>query len=243
MTDYSELLPTNTYKSKDIKSDDLVVNPVLVVVPSVIQVEIGYRSNFLSEEDRYNQTIKQLQTIKHKIPEATIILLETSKNLSSLQIITLSNLCDYQILYNDNEKILNKSHTPSINKGMGELNVLEHICGLIKTKHITHFCKFGGRYSINDSFNKTEFLCDIPVVCATPGNGRHKIVAQTVLYSVPQDYFEQYYYIMKNWTEIRTYLSAEDIFTLFLDTVPNIKVLDKIGVTGVGSMTGIVNIL
>lgn len=239
----------NIFTSAKITEQDIIIkHENIIVVPSIIKVSNvpldGYTSrSYLSTENRYSQTIEQLKSIKTKIPDATVLLLETSIDLNLDWINNLSTLCDYIILYQDHKEIRYLSNDHPSNKGLGEIGVLCHIYNLLKNKNFKYFFKFGGRYKFNETFIYDNVAVDIPVVCSIKYNTPIGILAQTVFYSIPFKYFDQYYKIFSKYLSRQTMISAEHILTLFLEAVPYFKNMEKIGVEGYGGVAKRYNIL
>jgi uncharacterized protein (DUF1919 family) len=234
--------PGNVFHSSSVNSDDLqITSEIVIIVPSVIYVSTnplyGEQSrSLISPENRYLQTIDQLKSIRDKIPSCQIIVQEASICLTSQEIVELSNLCDYLILYTDDESFF-YVHQNFLNKGLGELYMVHNICSLLQSKQFNHLCKFGGRYKCSNSFNLNDFTRYYPVASGIPGNSKLGILAQTVFYSIPQSFLQLYTLFLKAWLSPDTSEPIEHIFTMFLDSLPKVMIINTLGVEGYGATT------
>jgi mannosyltransferase OCH1-like enzyme/uncharacterized protein (DUF1919 family) len=245
----SSILPSNVFKSEQLRIEDLKLKSVVVGVPSVIHVsdnpilEFSSRSVFTSKE-RYTQTVEQLKSIREKIPNSTVILLESS-TLTQAEINEMSSLYDYVVLYDDEESY-QYCHFNYSNKGLGEMYVLCHICSVLQhNKDFKHFCKFGGRYPATKDFNITPFLQDVPVAHVIEGGGKLQTskgvvnsLAYCVFYSIPRKYLELYYHHFKVWLDPETTEPVEHIFTMFLQALRRVELVDRLNIEGYGATNG-----
>lgn len=120
-----------------------------------------------SKNERFEQTKKTINTVKEKIPNCKIILVECSKLFSNENnyfinnvdyFINLFDIKDYDYIY----KYIYGD------KGYGERNMTIEVINYINENNIIfdNFFKVSGRYFINDNFNyeiynndKNVFLC------------------------------------------------------------------------------------
>lgn len=208
---------------------------IIVGITSVINIR---KPSLVSNEERYKQTLEQIESVRKYIPTAVIILLECSK-LEKQQEEKLRSVCDHVFLFDsvDSEKYC---HTSS-NKSLGELFLLTECAKIIENWNFRWFLKLNGRYKLNENFRLLNILRSTPVCTCIKGNGRLKILSQTVLYSVPKKFFRLYKEHMLCWLDEQTTEPAEHIFTMFLECVRKIGIVEKIGVSGIGATTGVMN--
>ena len=241
-------LPFNVFYSSNISPENInIYTDVVIAIPSIINISnnpiLGYdKRSKLSGEERYNQTIKQLQVIRQKVPNTTIILLEYSTNLTTEQLTNLSSLSNYVIRYNNIGDDYEYCHNTFYNKGLGEIYGLVHITELIKDKPFKWFCKFGGRYCMSDIFNINDFKVQVPSFYAIEGNDTiGKFLAHTEFYSIPKKFLNIYIEIFKIWLEKDTTEPAEYIFTFFLKCLKHKNRLPYLGVYGHGANNNSIN--
>ncbi len=146
------------------------------------------RSTYTPDE-RFQQTLKTIQTIREKVPNVHIILSECSEISKEQEQIFLEKVDTYLNFY-DNEEIRNACLN-SNRKGYGEcLKTYQAFCYILlhdfKPKR---FFKISGRYFLNDyfdihNFSETEYTFNKIL----RGSDCHP----TVLYSVPFSLFNHY---------------------------------------------------
>lgn len=236
--------PSNVLWSSSVKPSDLKLRSIVIAIPSIIIVSNtpirgSNTRSVVSPLDRYKQTIEQLKSIRVKIPNCSIILLEKSLTLPREWLSTLSMLSDFIIRYNDEGDDYTYGHDSFNNKGLGEMRVLTHFGKLIETIPFKTFCKFGGRYKFNDEFRIKNFISDdSPCFHAIKGHGRLHILAHTEFYSIPKCLLQLFVNHFNVWLKPERDEPIEHIFTMFLECLPSINILPFIGVTGQGAITG-----
>lgn len=112
--------------------------------------------SFWSSNQRFEQTIKQLKSIKNYDENIFIIFCEGSK-ITLEQELEIKKYVNIFINNLTNEIIENVSN--SIYKGVGEMYLLKQGMNYIKENNIQYkrFFKFGGRFSLNKNFNINNF--------------------------------------------------------------------------------------
>ena len=236
---FEQKLPSNVFSSDNIP--DINTKDIIISIPSVINVCECLNRSLISNNDRYNQTLEQLKTIKKYIPNSTTILQETSY-LQTKQILELSKLCDYIILYN-NDNSHYYTHQYIKNKGLGELYVLLDISRVIRNKNFKYFFKFGGRYKLSDNFTINKFIIPYPTFSCIKGKGRLGILTYSNLYSIPKKYYNLYIEHINVWLSKTTDEPVEHILTMFAECIKKIKIVNKLGIEGYGAGTKKYNIL
>lgn len=140
-----------------------------------------------SKEERFNQTLQTIESIR-KLNDTNIIILIECSDLDEQLTNTLKKNVDYFIQLFDNENIRNACLNSNM-KGFGEVVKLQYVCEFIKSNDITfnRLFKISGRYYLNSFFNKDNFSIDkFTFKMFFPG------VGSTVLYSVPYTKFNFY---------------------------------------------------
>jgi mannosyltransferase OCH1-like enzyme len=230
-----ELKQATVLYEETVKDTDIKVKDIVIGITSIIN--IPNNRSCVSTEDRYTQTLKQLENITSCIKNCTVIVLEMSLELPEEYLEGLKKRCDYIIRYTNSEKtnLYCRQHSQ---KGLGEIHVLTHLGELLKQKEFKWFCKFNGRYVFNDSFDIQKFLNPVPTTKCLPGNGRLKILSETIFYSIPKRYFNLYIAHFESWLDKETVEPVEHIFTMFLESIRNIKLVPVLNIEGVGASHG-----
>ena len=119
------------------------------------------RSIYTSEE-RFDQTVKTIESIRKYIPNSYIILFDNSElDINNYKLLKektdlFLNIC--------NDDYINECTNNKIYKLYGELSqtayVLNYIRENMKDLEFTNFFKISGRYLVNDSFNYNSYLND-----------------------------------------------------------------------------------
>ena len=159
----------------------------LVLITSVICTTnkplsyINTRSIY-SHEERFEQTKKTIQTIREKIPNSKIFIVECS-NLTDDMNNYLVEKSDYFLNLYPDEKIRN--NTTGLSKSLGEgtmtLCALKYIIN--NNIEFENLIKISGRYWLSEKFNYTNFNNN-DIVIKYIENNKHN--AFTALYKLPK---------------------------------------------------------
>lgn len=166
---------SNSLNDYNNKEDDKVykldtVNKNIVLVVSKINTSynpftyVNKRSIYTIDE-RFIQTLNTLDSVRKKIPNAFIVLVDNSK-LNDDYYNTLCNKTDYFINITD-DKDLNYYTDECIFKAFGEISqqliFYKHFLSKIDVSKTIHFFKITGRYYINDTFDYNIFDNDLTI--------------------------------------------------------------------------------
>lgn len=130
---------------------------VIFLITSVISLSLKPLNNNISRSmfstnDRVKQTLDSIKTIRSKVPNARIIMLEGGKVDFSQQFSTLVDEYHYM-----NSKIA-RFFVDHKNKGLGEVYLLGRgLRALPQKKEMIAF-KIAGRYELNESFEISRYL-------------------------------------------------------------------------------------
>lgn len=143
---------------KNINNKNIIVITSKIVVSNNNFTYVNKRSIY-SEEERFNQTIETINSIKKYIPNYYIILFDNS-NLSNNQINILNNIVDKFINITTD---INLNHNTDVCdlKLISELSqhiyLYEHFLKHINFSKNLHYFKISGRYIINSNFNYENY--------------------------------------------------------------------------------------
>lgn len=209
--------------------------PNLVFITSVIHthpsnLSYGVRSKY-THNQRYEQSIHTIESIKKHVPNPFIVLIEGS-HLTESEKSGFKRAGAHKIIYCADElaTYINGPH-----KSLAEIHMLLFAIKQIDLSRFETISKISGRYYLSDNFdwyrfsnNKALFQCETPP--STKCNTRY--------YRIPQKYYNKYTKILEKalrdpkvidgTKDIETY----NIFTDFQDSDKIIKGESIMGVKG-----------
>ena len=203
--------------------------------PNIPLSYITTRSVF-TKEIRYEQLKKTIETIREKIPDNRIILVECSI-LSDDERQYLTNAVDYFLnIYDTNDQqLIQRMFTPS--KAMGEGTMTIYALQYLLSQNIEYdnFFKISGRYWLNDSFSY-EFY-DNSMSCIRYGDMNDSF---TSFYKLSNyDSLSWLDYLRNSEKEFIISIHYEGLFAQFIETLnKNICILNNLGVSGYFSVNG-----
>jgi hypothetical protein len=162
-------------------------NSKVILIPSIIHVQFPGR-NLFSSEERLQQTIQQIQSIKQTDPTMIVILLEMSNTTGVEKQRLHTTPVDYIVHYTHDPILQRMAHCDP-NKGKSELYVILNFMKTysVELENASHIAKFGGRYYFTDKTNPVDLFRDIPVF-TIPNNQ----AVETQFYTIPKSYFVDY---------------------------------------------------
>jgi hypothetical protein len=154
----------------------------IFLIPSILHVENS--KTIYSPEERFKQTLNQVKSIKERVVDSIIIILELSwMNLK--QIYKISKYSSALIFFTKDQKALSYAHDK--NKNKAEIYLQSFILSKIETP-FSHFCKFGGRYSLTNIFDEKVFFSEELSFRIIPKAYDGVPIVESILYSVPYVY-------------------------------------------------------
>lgn len=193
----------------------------LVLITSVIKtpnLPLSYTNSrsIYSHEERFEQTKKTFETVREKIPNCEIILVECSE-LSKEQNEYFEMNSNYYINLVGYPEIVKNVH--GISKSLGEGTMT--ICALdfiIKNNiEYDNLIKVSGRYWLSDNFNYNNFDNEdiiIKYIDNDPNNGF------TALYKLPNGHVKEYAdFLKQNIDKMIKCIGFEILFSIFLKTI------------------------
>jgi hypothetical protein len=212
----------------------------LVLITSVICTSdnplsyIRTRSIY-THNDRFEQTKKTIETVKHKIPDLILFIVECS-DLNSEQENYLKKNSDYFLNLYENHDIRN--NVSSISKSLGEgtmtLCALKYIIN--NNINFDNLIKISGRYWLSDNFDYIKFNNNYIVIKYIENNVEN---AFTALYKLPKEKVNNYItFLEKHFTQMIKCVGFEILFSIFLKSEKGIIInLNPIGLEGYVSVS------
>jgi hypothetical protein len=210
-------------------------NPDIFLITSVINTGnkawnyTGIRSVF-NEEERFNQTLKTIQSIRDLKDGSKIMLVECSNLKEEYETALKKNVDIYQQLYNDNDNDIRGACLDSSKKGYGEVLKTRAAVNYLITNDIgfERIFKISGRYWLNDRFDKSKFPNNKFVFRAPQAVWP---VVPTVLYMVPKSLLTVYLQALDQCDEL--FKSGDQCYEAILPPRCRPRVLlEYIGVSG-----------
>jgi hypothetical protein len=207
----------------------------LVLITSVIctpNTPLSYTNDrsVYTHEERFEQTKRTIESVKQKIPNLKILIVECS-NLSFDQEEYLKKNTDYFLNLYNNEKI--RKNTSSVSKSLGEgtmtLCALQYL--LDNNIGFNNLIKISGRYWLSDKFDYNKFNNNNVVIKYIDNN---KDNVFTALYQLPRESIINFKIFLENkFTEMIKCIGYEVLFAIFIKSEGKITVnLNPIGLEG-----------
>jgi hypothetical protein len=170
----------------------------LVLITSVIntgKLAWSYtetRSTY-SAEQRYNQSLQTIDSIRKYLPGAKILYVECS-DISNDYITSLSSKVEYFV----NQYDIAEARAACLEtnkKGFGEAIQTKLAIEYIIQNNLTfnRFFKISGRYFLTDKFVSDKYRTDVYTFKRRADTGNHVIAISTVVYSFPMSFLHNFY--------------------------------------------------
>ena len=210
----------------------------LMLITSVINTPnkpLSYTNtrSVYSREKRFQQTKNTIETVKQKIPNCQIIIVECS-DLTDEENEYLKGNCDHVLNLWEKEELRNKIFSNSKSWGEGTQTIFS--LKYIKEKQIKfeNFFKISGRYWINkqfcfDNFNNKNLVCKKDRY-GTP---------YTFLYKLHYSQIEPWLnFLISHESDMIKCIGFESLFNKFLSNFQNVSVVKRLNVSGYISVSG-----
>jgi len=205
----------------------------IVIITSVINTgstEWSYyhKRSLFSAEERFQQTLKSIESIKEYMPNVKILLVEGGK-LEDEKLNIFRSQCDY-VYYLGEDSETEKNCIESSCKGLGDSWILGKGLEFIKQNNIKaqNIYKLSGRYRVNKNYNIHNISSKLP----TFKNAVDDVYC-TFFFSVPYMLLDEYNHIIKlviDEMKVRNDISLEVILpSLF----KNKHIVETIGAEGI----------
>ena len=141
-----------------------IINKNIVIITSKIYVsnnEFSYAKNrsIYTKDERYNDTIKTINSVKEKIKDSYIVLFDNSL-FTSDEYNNLKSEVDFFInITNDNDLnfYTDKFKYKAFSEMFQIIKCYEYFISKINKKYIKNIFKISGRYYLNDNFDYNKF--------------------------------------------------------------------------------------
>lgn len=191
------------------------------------------RHQGFTSEERFLQTIETRNSIKKHIPNSISILIEGSDIPPEYEE-KLRKEYDYVLMYNSDKEVQKYVCHPT-NIGYGECALLLKgveflLFDLLFLYNPKYILKLGGRYTLNDNFNLSNFNSKKFTFRQHYDDSVSQDVFTTGLYSIPLKYIQFFRDILK--TSLNTYYVMVE--KLYKDAIPSeiIHIIDTLGLAG-----------
>ena len=207
----------------------------LVLITSVICTTnnpLSYTNNrsVYSHVERFEQSKKTIQTVKEKIPNSKIFIVECS-NLNEEMTNYLIKNSDYFLNLYNNEQIRN--NTSHVSKSLGEGTMTLCALKFIIQNNIEfeNLIKISGRYWLSEKFDYNKFNNNDIVIKYIENN---KDNAFTALYKLPKSSCVNFVtFLESKFTDMIQCIGYENLFAIFIKTEnKQVKIIDPIGLDG-----------
>ena len=213
--------------------ENIVLITSIIKTPN-IPLSYGTRSIYTSEE-RFEQTKLTIQSIREKIPNCKIFIVECSELNNYEEEYFIKN-CDYVLNLYDNIDLRNKIYSRS--KALGEGTMTISALDFLKKNNIyyNNLIKVSGRYFLSENFKIENFLNDDIVIKYIDNNDNNVF---TGLYKLPIKCIENFKeFLQYNYNNMVLCMGYEYLFAQFIKTQQHKKqIFNPIGLKGYVSVS------
>jgi len=197
-------------------------------------IHVGNARTIFSPEQRLEQTINTINTIKCKINDPLIYLFESSELDNNEKTKILEQGVNLVVL--NNIDFIN-DRTKNINQSIGEIAIMKYSLDYLFENNILddidYLFKISGRYYLNDVFDLTK-ICDSNKYTFRLFQNNSNKWLSTVLYCVPSIKFKEFTDTVNNGLD----KISVNIETYYGKHLHDIKEAEYIGVSGRISHSG-----
>ena len=207
----------------------------LVLITSVINtpnIPLSYSNtrSVFSRYERFLQTKKTIESIKNKLPNDKIIIVECS-DLNQEETDYLKDNCDYILNLWEKKELHNSIF--GISKSLGEGTMTIEAFKYIKDLEYNYLYKISGRYWLNTNFEIGKIQSN---VFKRINNNENNIF--TALYKIDKNSVEKLLlFLSKNIEAMKKCIGYEVLMSHFVKNIDK-KLVDIIGLSGLVSVCG-----
>lgn len=207
----------------------------LVLITSVINtpnIPLSYSNtrSVFSRYERFLQTKKTIESIKNKLPNDKIIIVECS-DLNQEETDYLKDNCDYILNLWEKKELHNSIF--GISKSLGEGTMTIEAFKYIKDLEYNYLYKISGRYWLNTNFEIDKIQSN---VFKRINNNENNIF--TALYKIDKNSVEKLLlFLTKNIEAMKKCIGYEVLMSHFVKNIDK-KLVDIIGLSGLVAVCG-----
>lgn len=212
----------------------IIARPYIFLITSTIRpsenpLSYTHTRSVFSAEQRLEQTLRSIESVRAKVPDALVVLLENS-DLSTKEVSVLQNVADWFVLLSQDAQAIELRD--SFHKGAAEAYMLLSIQNVLMYFDYRIMFKLSGRYWLSERFDIHNFPSDRFGLLLRGG------VYSTRLYSVPKAL--NVLYCRQLDKAMRETLKGAGIEVVIMQGVPSDKImsLEYLGVQGYISPNG-----
>jgi hypothetical protein len=229
---YESYIKSNLIKIEEANNKNIILITSKIYVSSTKFSYSHFRSLYTSEE-RFNQTLKTISTIKQNIPDYFIVLFDNS-NFTEEEVLLLNENVDCFINITNN-KTLNYFTNNCEYKYLADLyqqiNSFYYFFKFIDQTKIKHFFKISGRYFLNKEFDFTIYNNNLNIFKKNI-HVTDRDYYFTSFFKISNTFFLEYFKKL-----ITIFENKGDYFDLDLEVIygkcffKNMTLVDKMGIT------------
>lgn len=214
----------------------------IVLITSVINTSsnrLSYsktRSKF-STLERYTQTQKTIESVRQKLPNCKLFIIESSILPDEYTEYLIANT-DYYLNLNNNPELLENinGQSKSLGEGTQTIHALKYL--IDHSIEYRNLIKISGRYFLSDTFDPTIFENNSTVVKTINGKKNNIL---TAMYKIPCGIVSQlHHFLVTHIKQMKQCIGYEVLFGTFISSLHQNTVvyLNHIGVCGLVSVCG-----
>ena len=214
------------YFKLDISSDICIITSVINVGDTAWTY--FHKRSLFSAEERYQQTVKSIESIRKYSPNTKILLVEGSK-LDDQKLNNFKLLCDYVYYMGDDEETY-KNCILSNCKGLGDSWMTRKGIEFIENNGIKakNIYKLSGRYCLNENYNCNNISNELPTFKHVIDN-----VYCTFFFSVPYRYLSIYKNILDSIIDVMKVRTDIGLEIILPEQFKNKHIVETIGAEGI----------
>jgi len=163
-----------------------------------------------SIEERFQQTLITIESVKNYIPNCHIVLLEASQNIEQYDD-KFKKIVNEYYNFNYNKEVIYS--TESQHKGLGEAKMMLEYIMYNDISKFSSLIKISGRYYLNNTFEYKHFTNTNNIFRSLD----NRKVVSTRLYKINSDYFTEFMdNLKKSITPLQEGKSIEHVFYLLM---------------------------
>ena len=231
----SSARPSYVTLSYDFSAAKLDITPQskIFVIPSIMEVDGPLNKNIYTHEERFRQTLEQVKSVRNKVKGAVIIVCELTF-MTLIEIYKISKYTSALIFFNKDSTAVR--YADDRNKNKAEVYLQRFVLTCLAGATFSHFCKFGGRYSLTDVFNERKFFSGKPSFRIIPKAHDGVPIVESIFYSIPRVHMSLFNTILASMQELldNHFTDVEHLlYSLFINNHKiEVNKLETLGIAG-----------